>query len=598
MVYLNPGGFNFGPKNLDGYGISNIAFAVIYSIFLYAACIYLWLLRHHPIVKMRKVGLMLMAVIVLHVFCFLVFTVYFMNGVWPCSVEFWAMNLYLPIGIGLFQAANQQLLMVSRQQTQLMTSNDTYKPLLPSRGRGIGTRRYWLWRFKLWYRSISTQGKYEGLVLIGMILQFTVSMIVYNISRKFNRYGIVSHHTSPALCRRGWEWAPSVIWQFLWNYFFGPYLLWKIHMIRDIYHWRLQTFIAVVAGLPGTPLWLMAVYTDKFAPVNKYWLPAMWFVPGMMAMEIVTVAFPIYQTIKHQRAAREISRILAGFDQKTLDSSNDSVTLHSTMAPGSLKATRNGKMHSMESLDQCLAGDDNGLQLYASCVELNGENIMFLKRVITFKQQCSHAFRSACDPSPEFRHARMDMFRQALEIFLTLVHSSTATYPINIESPIYSRLDAMFGPATALIALCTGSSRITPVSTASTSVTPWDDPPQQQRTSSQATTPAEGYPSFPLRALPKRSYPKSSSTDQGNQSNNNSSSEHIMSVHSEHGKSSLDNEAAAYDPLDGVQVPARFDESVFDAAFKSIRYMVWSETWQRYMLWKQKPGRESDGHAI
>ena len=28
--------------------------------------------------------------------------------------------------------------------------------------------------------------------------------------------------------------------------------------------------------LPGAPLWLAAVYSDKFAPVNKYWLPAMW----------------------------------------------------------------------------------------------------------------------------------------------------------------------------------------------------------------------------------------------------------------------------------------------------------------------------------
>jgi len=47
-------------------------------------------------------------------------------------------------------------------------------------------------------------------------------------------------------------------------------------MVRDIYHWRLQTILAIVAGLPGTPLWLAAVYSDKFAIVNKYWLPAYW----------------------------------------------------------------------------------------------------------------------------------------------------------------------------------------------------------------------------------------------------------------------------------------------------------------------------------
>lgn len=62
-------------------------------------------------------------------------------------------------------------------------------------------------------------------------------------------------------------------------------------MIKDIYHWRLQTTLAIVAGyasilrertgadrtrIPGAPLWLAAIYSDKFAKMNKYWLPAMW----------------------------------------------------------------------------------------------------------------------------------------------------------------------------------------------------------------------------------------------------------------------------------------------------------------------------------
>lgn len=42
--------------------------------------------------------------------------------------------------------------------------------------------------------------------------------------------------------------VPTIAWQFLWNYAFGPYLLWKIRLIRDIYNWRLQTTLAVVAG--------------------------------------------------------------------------------------------------------------------------------------------------------------------------------------------------------------------------------------------------------------------------------------------------------------------------------------------------------------
>ena len=92
--------------------------------------------------------------------------------------------------------------------------------------------------------------------------------------------------------------APSIIWQGLWNYVLGPYSLWKIRDVHDIYHWRLQTIITIVAGyvslshnfdnllnassLPGTPLWLISVYSSSFAPLIKYWIPAFWCVLNLV----------------------------------------------------------------------------------------------------------------------------------------------------------------------------------------------------------------------------------------------------------------------------------------------------------------------------
>ncbi|KAL8923925.1 MAG: hypothetical protein Q9208_004362 [Pyrenodesmia sp. 3 TL-2023] len=550
MVYLNPGGFNFGPKNWDGYGISLIAFIAIYSVFLFAACIYLWYQRHHPVVRMRKVGLMLLSVLVIHGFCLVVFTIYTMNGAWPCTVEYWSMNLYLPIGIGLWQAQNQQLLIVSRQQSHLIHSNHTYRPLLPLRGHSMGTPRYWFWRLKIWYRNISSQGKYEGFVLIGIIIQFTVSFVVYNISRKFNRYGIVSHPTTPLLCRRGWEW------------------------------------------LPGTPLWLAAVYTDKFGPVNKYWFPAMWFMPGMLAMQIVTLAFPIYQITKHKRGALAINRALADFDRKKdFDSSDNSITLRNSLSTVSLKSKRNGKMYSMDTLDECLAGSHDSLQVYASCMELNGENIIFLTKVLAFKQACEKAFNTTCNSSIDFRRARKDMFRQALSIFVTLVHSSTASYPINIESPIYNSLEAIFGPATTVVAMCTTPRRTTSFSSKSSQVTPWDEPQQPtSKTLTPLVSQTEELLSFPMRVLPK-DRPRYAKKGNG-------SSERMVGGSEEDEDSPNGLNDQVHDPLEGVKVSADFDERVFDAAFKSIRYMVWSETWQRYMVWKRKSGEDNIGRAI
>ena len=79
----------------------------------------------------------------------------------------------------------------------------------------------------------------------------------------------------------------------------------------------------------------------------------------------------------------------------------------------------------------------------------------------------------------------------------------------------------------------------------------------------------------------------------------NESSEHIIHIRENKltGSNSSDNDETGgeNDPLDGVQVPGEFDERVFDAAYKSIRYMVWSETWQRYMQWRRNSGNEVVG---
>lgn len=298
-------------------------------------------------------------------------------------------------------------------------------------------------------------------------------------------------------------------------------------------------------------------------------------------MEVVGLGFPIYQIWKHRRAAREINRTLAEFDTKHLGSYDDST------ASGSLKTKstteKRGRMYPMESLDECLAGNYDGLQVYASCMELNGENIIFLTKVLAFNKACQRVFHETCKSTSDFRRARAEMFRIGLSIFISLIHSGTASYPINIESTIYNRLDAIFGPATALVAR-PRISRTTSVTTAtSSSVTPWDEPPDHDGAAS-----ADDENTFPENAFPMQSMGSGGlSTPSSAKVKGNESSEHIVSV------GAVEAEGLAggvgVDPLHGVKVPGDFDERVFDAAFKSVRYMVWTETWQRYQAWKRGP---------
>lgn len=272
------------------------------------------------------------------------------------------------------------------------------------------------------------------------------------------------------------------------------------------------------------------------------------FAPGLITMELTTLIFPILQILKHKTLC-ETPEALTTFDTKQfeLDSAASS---SSPSSPG-------GRMFSMESLELCLTTNHDGLQIYASCMELNGENIIFLTKVLEFQKQWHTAFSG----TNQLNNTLMILFRAALSIYIQLVHTATATYPINIESHIYAQLEATFGPATALMAATRRSSEpLTPVSSA---VTPWEDATPTESPNSTASE-------FPMHTMPSRPA-----------SRRNESSEHLALT-----EESQD----LNDPLANIVLPKDFNQHVFNEAYKSIKFMVWSEIWQRYMIWRRTSG--------
>ncbi len=280
------------------------------------------------------------------------------------------------------------------------------------------------------------------------------------------------------------------------------------------------------------------------------------FAPGLLTMEIVTLFFPIYQIRKQNKAKKERDQILKDFDLKKIGSEENSVATPST-------GSKSGKMYSMESLQTCLDGNSDSLQVYASGCELNGENIIFLLKVINFTQQYPIVFAKA---RGDIQRARMATFRAALSIYVSLVHADTAKYPINIESPIYAKLHAIFGAAAKLVATSRPSSPATPIS----AVTPWDEPADPIATLHTTDSKSDEYP---MQSMP----PRSSSI-------RNDSSEHIIC---------LDDTTDPTDPLAGFPIPHEFNVRVFDEAYNSIKFMVWSWTWQRFMMWKNRASTTS-----
>ena len=217
-------------------------------------------------------------------------------------------------------------------------------------------------------------------------------------------------------------------------------------------------------------------------------------------------------------------------------------------------------MYSMESLEECLNTNYDGLQVYSSFHELNGENIIFLVKVLSFRKQWDAAFHRCTDT----KRTTKALYRTALNIFVSLVHNDTANYPINIESPLYNALNGVFGEATELVA----SKRTSSISSTSSPVTPWDEPASDS-TSAHGDPGPESFHMVTLLSTPPTR--RSTSAD---------SSEHIITI-------SDPPADATTDPLAGFHVPTDFKGKVFDDAYKSIKYMVWCETWQRYMQFKR-----------
>ena len=178
----------------------------------------------------------------------------------------------------------------------------------------------------------------------------------------------------------------------------------------------------------------------------------------------------------------------------------------------------------------------------------------------------------------------MAMFRIGLSISVSLVHSRTASYPINIESSIYSRLDAIFGPATVIIASKKHNRSSSIATTVSSNITPWDDEDNQA-----TDTPGDEI-SYPMQAMGRPSPNRKDSdiqihsmgrVDPRRNDSDNESREGIVAA----GAGNIVDVRAGYDLWEEIKVPGDFDERVFDEAFKSVRYMVWTETWQRYRVW-------------
>lgn len=333
---------------LDGVGIFWAVWASVWTALVEGGMGFLVSRRHTPTLRIRGLGLSLTAVALLHLYWASVQMGHMVGPLVPGDAEFWVMGTYLPLGIVLFHASNSRFLHVARAQKRY--AEGAQGGCVPGsrrcptcQGRGVPGRFRRLRRLDYTSKTLIVVG-------LGTVLQLLLTVLMYVISRKWHRswgipgtdvYGTEMEQNMQM--GRGWEWWPSVVWQFFWAWVVAPTILWRARDIHDTQGWRVQTIGCAIANLHATPMWLVALYVPAMERVNQYWNPPQWICLSIVLMEILTVFLPCWEALRHQALLQETLDSVAQWEKKQGASGAKSVNSASmavaTVASGGWKST-------------------------------------------------------------------------------------------------------------------------------------------------------------------------------------------------------------------------------------------------------------------
>lgn len=209
------------------------------------------------------------------------------------------------------------------------------------------------------------------------------------------------------------------------------------------------------------------------------------------------------------------------------------------------------------ALENAIATNPLPLLQFAATKDFTAENIIFLIQVRDWKTSW------AATPSPPALHSRALLFNNAVEIYAQSVHEKLAMFPINIEGGIRSRLDAIFEPAVKNLREGNWET-FDPYN----EITPFAGDEGEMPLSPMSP----GSPGSPMRT----SWPLSSAPPTP--------------------KSTFSSEVAEF-VRNMDDIPREFDEKVFDAAEKSIKYLVVTNTWRK-MINEMKGSRRTSHESM
>jgi len=359
---------------------------------------------------------------------------------------------------------------------------------------------------------------------------------------------------------------------------------------------RSYSIVADRARLPGSPLWLAALYSLAFKPVNRWWVPPMWLAPGIIVMQFCTIFFPIIEIFEHRHNIQKTLHSL-GSDSTLYSTSThteyekDPNTASTTKLFEELHASSIGRLYSLAALERALLINPSPLLHFAATQDFTAENIVFLTEIRCWREAWKAAPKDS-NTGEITEDARTRLFQMAVEIFLTSVYEKTAGFPINIESHVNKDLTALFGPAVPEGQRLSGESgRVRPADAvfcigpdgkhglnlermAECSATLWADAKNSNVITIMGTPASPSLPPSSPGLTSTSGFSSAGTTPDVNE----------------------DEQAFAFDahpsvaPLGKGRALIRdgFDEHVFDAAEASIKYLVLTNTWRKFVQLREK----------
>jgi len=311
-----------------------------------------------------------------------------------------------------------------------------------------------------------------------------------------------------------------------------------------------------------------------------------------MAMQFCTIFVPIYEAYTDQGQLRDSFHAIKASKQKwssggvstasifprgstattqTRDSmgstysteyEKDSISTSAKSPSSPTSTTRNRKreIYSMAALEKALTINPTPLLQFATRKDFTGENIIFLMWVRQWRVWWDQAGRD--DYGSISHQAKRQLFRSAVEIYLTSVHMKTSAFPINIEGKIRLQLENIFRGAVWTLEHIGNTAYEADIFSTHASF-------------GKKTNEVLPFPTKHLGDIGKSpSFTGSSKTlDKG-----------LLAEGSQDFPSKEINlEMQPGDPESAIPIPAGFNAQIFDDAEREVKYMVVTNTWPRFV---------------